>query len=92
MASQARVEEYKYLRNDDKAYPKDIINNKIGPVLEVLVTKHFGRYGIVMNIDSLANDGTQSRVVISSVEKYVTQLPLWTTRSQCMVTKRPEAR
>ena len=89
MASQARVEEYTYLRNDDKAYPKDIINNtKIGLVLEVLVTKHFDRYGIVMKID-----GAQSWVVISwSVEKCVTELPLWTTRSQCMVTKRPEAR
>ena len=61
MASQARVEEYTNLRNDDKAYPKDIINNtKIGLVLEVLVTKHFDRYGIVMKIDSMVNDGTQS--------------------------------
>ena len=32
----ARVEEYTNLRNDDKAYPKDIINNtKMGPVLDV---------------------------------------------------------
>ena len=93
MASQARVEEYTYLRNDDKAYPKDIINNtKIGPVLEVLVTKHVDRYGIVMKIYSMVNDGTQSWVVISRAWKSTSQSVLWTTRSQCMVTKRPEAR
>ena len=73
-----------YPRNDDRAYLKDIINNntKIGPVLEVLVTKHFDRDGIGMKIDSLVNDVTQSWVVISrDVEKYVTELPL-ATRSQ----------
>ena len=86
--------EYTYPRNDDRAHPKDIINNKtqMGPVLGVWVTEHFCRHGIVMKVDSMVNDGTQSWVVIiRSVEKYVTELPV-ATRSHCIVTKRPEAR
>ena len=43
-------------------------------MLEVLVTKHFDRYGFEIKIDSMMNDGTQSWVVISrGVEKYVTE-------------------
>ena len=76
--------EYTYPRNDDRAYPKNIINNntKIGPVLELLVTIHFDRYGIGMKMDSLVKDVTQCWVVISrDVEKCVTELPV-ATRSQ----------
>ena len=40
-------------------------NTKIGPVLEVMVTKHFDRYGIEIKIDSVKKDGTQSWMVIS---------------------------
>ena len=78
--------EYTYPRNDDRAYPKDVINNntQIGPVLELLVTIHFDRYGIGMKIDSLVKDVTQSWVFISrDVEKSVTELPV-ATRSQCI--------
>ena len=46
-------------------------------MLEVLVTKHFDRYGIDIRIDSMMSDGTQSLVVISRVvEKCVTELAL----------------
>ena len=57
--------------------PKQFLrgNTKIGPVLEVKITKEFDRRGIEIKIDSMQKDGTQSWMVISrGVGKYVTEL------------------
>lgn len=57
--------------------PRSGNNTKIGPVIKVLVTKHYGRYGVEIQINSLANDGTHSWIALSrSVERYVTELAL----------------
>ena len=71
--------EYTYNRNDKQAHPKLLVtgNTKLGSVLEVLVTKHLGRYGIETVFDATEEDGSQSWVVMGrSVEKYVTELAL----------------
>ena len=39
-------------------------NTKIGPALEVAVSRHQGRYGIEIMINSLSGDGTCSWVMI----------------------------
>ena len=49
-------------QSDPKGVRRD--NTRIGPVLDVLVTAHFGRYGSEVNIDALARDGSTSWVVI----------------------------
>ena len=79
MASQARVESTLTLEMMTRAYPKGIINNdtRIRPVLEVLVTEHFGRDGIEIKTGSMMNDVTHSWVLISrGVEQHVTVLAL----------------
>ena len=66
-------------RDSQLSYLKGVIGNstKIGPVLEVLVTVHYGRYGIAINADSLAKCASEPWVVISrGVEGYVTELSL----------------
>ena len=54
-------------RDELKAEPKGVIGDctKLGPIYNVLRTRHYGRYGIEVLIDSLTNDGSQSWVVIS---------------------------
>ena len=69
--------EYTHPRNDDRSQPKGFNrgNTRIGPVLEVKITKQFDCRGIEIKIDSLRKDGTQSWMAISSgVDKYVTEL------------------
>ena len=71
--------EYTLHREDKRTRPKGFIqgNTKIGLVLDVLVTRHFGHYAIEVNIDSKIKDVTPSWVVISrGLAKYVTELAL----------------
>ena len=71
--------EYSHLREEFKSYPKGVgdVNNRIGPILEVLVTIQFGRYGIEDKTDSLARDGQNSSDVINrGVERYVFELSM----------------
>ena len=71
--------EYTLHREDKRIRPKRIIqgNSKIGLVLDVLVTRHFGHYAIEVKIVSIIEDVTQSWVVISrGLAKYVTELAL----------------
>ena len=71
--------EHTHHRGEFKCYPKGIFANstKIGPALDVLVTKRYGRYRVEIKIDSLAKDGSQSWVCISSVvERHLTELSL----------------
>ena len=66
------------LRDNPTTIPKGWILGctKIGPVLEVAVSSHLGRYGIKMKIVSMQNDGSKSWVVISrGMNKYVTDMP-----------------
>ena len=60
--------EYTHLRSEFKSSPKGRIGNntKTGPALDVLVTEQFDHCGVDVKIDSLATDGSQSCVVISS--------------------------
>ena len=52
-------------------------NTKLEPVHDVVATVQYGGYGVEVEMDSLAKDGSQSWVVISrSVERYVTKLYL----------------
>ena len=54
----------------------------MGPIYNVLVTRHHGRNGIEVLIDSLASDGSKSWVVIRrGVGLCVTELPTECTRS-----------
>ena len=47
-------------------------NTKIGPVLDVKVCFHQGRYGIEVMIESLFRDGTASWVrIVNGINKYV---------------------
>ena len=47
-----------------------------------MITKRFDRYGIVLKIDPMNKDGTQSWMVISrSADKHVTELAVDHTRS-----------
>ena len=72
-----------YSHPRDASYLKGVIgrNTKIGTAMGVLVTNQFDRYGVEIKIDSLANDGSQSWVVISrGVERYVTEIFLDCTR------------
>ena len=48
---------------------------KIGPVLEVTVSGHQGRYRIEIRFNSLLGDGSQSWVMIcNGFDKYVTEM------------------
>ena len=50
-------------------------NTKIGPVLEVAVTHHQGRYGMEIMMQSLLGDETCSRVMIlNGINKNVTEM------------------
>ena len=50
-------------------------NKKIGPVLEVTVSNHQGRYGIEIRINSLFRDRSQSWVMIcNGLNKYETEM------------------
>ena len=49
-------------------------NTKIGPVLDVKVCVHQGRYGIEILIESLFRDSTASWVrIVNGIDKYVTE-------------------
>ena len=80
-------------RDDSSAYPKGIMNNdtQIGPVLHVLVTLHFDRYGIEIMFDSMVNDVTEFLLSSTKALKSTSQSLLWTTRSQCTMMKSSEA-
>ena len=56
-------------------YPKQKDGSKIGPVLEVTVRNHQGRYGIEIRINQVLSDGSQSWIMIcNGFNKYVTEL------------------
>ena len=58
----------------DKAIGNDI---KIGPALDVVVTKQHNRYGVEIEVNSMMNGGTRSWVVIRRcIERFVTELAL----------------
>ena len=69
--------EYTSPRDDELSKAKGWIrgSTKIGPVLEVTVSYHQGRYGIEIRINSLVGDGSQSWVMIcNGLNKYVTEM------------------
>ena len=69
--------EYKLPRDDELSKAKGWIrgNTKIGPVLEVTVSNHQGRYGTEIRINSLLIDGSQSWVMIcNGLTKYVMEM------------------
>ena len=50
-------------------------NTKIGPVLDVAVSYHQGRYGVEIMINSFFGDGTRSRVMmVNGINKHVTEM------------------
>ena len=50
-------------------------NTKIGPVLDVIVCFHQGRYGVEIMIESLFVDNTCSWVrIVNGINKYVTEM------------------
>ena len=50
-------------------------NTKIGPVLEVAVSYHQGRYGIEIMIESFFGDRTRSWVlIVNGIDKHVTEM------------------
>ena len=50
-------------------------NTKIGPVLDVAVSYHRGRYGVQIMINCLFGDGTRSWVrIVNGRNKYVTEM------------------
>ena len=66
-------------------------DTQIGPVLHVLVTLHFDRYGIEIMFDSMVNDVTEFLLSSTKALKSTSQSLLWTTRSQCTKMKSSEA-
>ena len=69
--------EYTLLRSDQSSQVKGWIhgNTKIGPVLDVMVCYHQGRYGIEIMIGSLFGDKTCSWVrIVNGINKYVTEM------------------
>ena len=73
-----------YPRSDDRFQPKGFTcsSTQIGPVLEVMITKRFDRYGIILKIGTMDKDGTQFWMVTSrSADKYVTEFAVDHTRS-----------
>ena len=50
-------------------------NTKIGPVLDVAVSYHQGRYGVEIMINSLFSDGTRPWVkIVNGINKYETEM------------------
>ena len=71
--------EHSYPRNHERTDPKGLIRGtpKMDFVRGIVVIKIFGRYRIEILIDSMGEDGTQSRVAVTrSVERYATELAL----------------
>ena len=69
--------EYTLLRDNASSKVKGWIrgNTKTGPVLEVAVSYHQGRYGIEIMINSSFGDGTRSWVmIVNGMNKYVTEM------------------
>ena len=68
--------EYTLPRSDESSQAKGRIrgNTKIGPVLDVKVCYHQGRYGVEIKIESLFRDSTVSCVrIVNGINKYVTE-------------------
>ena len=68
--------EYTLPRSDQSSQVKGWIrgNTKIGPVLDVTVCYHQGRYGVEIMIKSLFGDKTCSWVrIVNGINKYVTE-------------------
>ena len=69
--------EYTLPRSDQSSQVKGWIhgNTKIGPVLDVIVCHHQGRYGVEIMIESLFVDLTCSWVrIVNGINKYVTEM------------------
>ena len=69
--------EYNLPRSDQSSQVKGWIrgNTKIGPVLDVIVCHHQGRYGVEIMIESLFGDNTSSWVrIVDGLNKYVTEM------------------
>ena len=65
------------MRDDLRAEPEGVIGDstKIGPIYDVHVTRHYGRYGVEVLIDSLGSDESKSWVVMGrGVVRYATEL------------------
>ena len=68
--------EYTLPRSDQSSHVREWIrgNTKIGPVLDVKVSFHQGRYGVEIMIESLFRDRTVSWVrIVNGINKYVTE-------------------
>ena len=73
---QTACREYTQPRNLKTSQPRGWIrsNTKIGPVLDVKIYPHEGRYCIDVMIDSLCKDQTVSWVrIVNGINKYVTE-------------------
>ena len=67
--------EYTLPRSDESSHVKGWIrgNTKIGPVLDVMVCYHQGRYGVEIMTESFFRDRTTSWVrIVNGINKYVT--------------------
>ena len=78
--------EYTLLRDDQLSKVKGWIrgNTTIGPVVEVTVSYHRGRYGIGIRINSLFGDGSHSWVMIG---KWIEQIRIGNVRRN---TRKPQ--
>ena len=68
--------EYTFFRSEETSHVRGWIrgNTEIGPVLDVKVCYHQGRYGVEIMIESLFRDRTVSRVrIMNGIHKYVTE-------------------
>ena len=68
--------EYTLPRSEESSRVRGWIrgNTKIGPVLDVKVCYHQGRYGVEIMIESLFRDRTVSWVrIVNGINKYVTE-------------------
>ena len=69
--------EYTLLRSDQSSQVKGWIrgNTRIGPLLDVMVCYHQGRYGVEIKIESPFGDKTCSWVrIVNGTNKYVTEM------------------
>ena len=69
--------EYTLLGSDQSSQLKGWIrgNTKIGPVLDVIVCYHQGRYGVEIMIESLFGDKTCSWFrIVNGINQYVTEM------------------
>ena len=76
MIEKTSCRECTFPRNDEASRARGWIrgNTKIGPVLDVKVYFHQGRYCIDMLIESLFRDSTVSLVrIVNGINKYVTE-------------------